>query len=132
MKDASLPLQPAPSPNWELLGELELRLNAEADSTVGEWLTVILTPLNLPTDFTSKIVKSAEEAAARAMQSETMIKYQHTHLIIYVLTGCSVQGRTWGFFRIEKVGAGAENGSASDHSIEFYLYLEGKGVADIP
>ena len=132
MKDARLPLQPAPSPNWELLGELELRLNSNADSPVGEWLAGILSPLNLPTDFTGKIVKSAEEAAARAMQSETMIKHQHTHLIIYVPADCSANGRTWGFFRIEKVGTGTENGSARDHSIEFYLYLEGKGVADMP
>ena len=126
MTDASLPLQPAPSPNWELLSELELRPHANADSTVGEWLTVILNPLNLPTDFTSKIVKSAEEAAVRAMQSETMLKYQHTHLIIYVPTDCSAQGRTWGFFRIEKVGTDVANGSPLDHSIEFYLYLEGQ------
>ena len=126
MKDASLLHQPALSPNWERLGELELRLDADADSTVGEWLTVALSPLNLPTDFTSKIVKSAEESAARAMQSETMIMYRHTHLIIYVPVDRSAQGRTWGFFRIEKVGTDIANGSPLDHSIEFYLYLEGQ------
>lgn len=126
MKDASLSLQPAPSPNWELLGELELRLSANEASTVSEWLAVVLRPLNLPTDFMSKIVKSAEEAAARAMQSETMIQYQHTHLIIYIPAGSSAQGRTWGFFRIEKVGTDVANGSPLDHSIEFYLYLEGQ------
>jgi hypothetical protein len=126
MKYARLSHQSAPSPNWELLGELELRLNVNADSRVGEWLTVILSPLNLPMDFTSKIVTSAEEVAARAMQSETMIKYQHTHLIIYVPIDRSAQGRTWGFFRIEKVGADGADGSPLDHSIEFYLYLEGQ------
>ena len=123
MKDARLPHQPAPSPNWELLGELELRLNAKLDPTVGEWLAVTLSPLNLSMDFTSNIVKSAEEAAARAIQSETMIKHEHTHLIIYVPADSPAQGRTWGFFRIEKVGT---NGSPLDHSIEFYLYLEGQ------
>ena len=126
MKDARLSHQSAPSPNWELLGELELRLNVNEDSRVGEWLTMILSPVNLPMDFTSKIVTSAEEAAARATQSQTMIKYQHTHLIIYVPADCSAQGRTWGFFRIEKVGTDVANGSSLDHSIEFYLYLEGQ------
>ena len=126
MNDASLSHQPAPSPQWELLGELELRPESNAASSVGEWLTVILSPLNLHTDFTSKIVKSVEESAARAMQSDTMIKYQHTHLIIYVPADCSAQGRTWGFFRIEKVGTEVANGSPLDHSIEFYLYLEGQ------
>lgn len=127
MKDVHVSRQSAPSPNWELLGELELRLNVNEDSRVGEWLTMILSPVNLPMDFTSKIVTSAEEAAARAMQSETMIKYQHTHLVIYVPVERSAQGRTWGFFRIEKTGAdGGANGSPLDHSIEFYLYLEGQ------
>lgn len=126
MNDARLSYQSAPSPNWELLGELELRLNVNEDSRVAEWLTMILSPLNLPTDLTSKIVTSAEEAAARAMQSEMMVKHQHTHLIIYVPTNCSAQGRTWGFFRIEKVGTDVVNESPLDHSIEFYLYLEGQ------
>ena len=126
MKNASLPLYSALSPNWQLLGELELRIDTGADSSIGEWLMEILKPLHLSKDFTGKIVKSAEEAIVRAMQSETVMKQQHTHLLIYIPADRPANGGTWGFFRIEKVGTEAENENPRDHAIEFYLYLEGR------
>ena len=53
-----------------------------------------------------------------------MLKHQHTHLLIYIPANRLENRGTWGFFRIEKVGT--ENGNLRDHSIEFYLYLEGQ------
>lgn len=124
MKDASSSLQPAPSLNWQLLGELELTVNADSGRAVGEWLMVILSPFQLQADFVIKVVRSAQEAAARVLQSETGIRYQHTHLLLYIPADRTANGGTWGFFRIEKVGIETVNGTPRDHSIEFYLYLE--------
>ena len=126
MKHTDISLHHTSMTGWQLLGELELTVNPDASQVVSEWLMVTLDPLHLYTDFTSKIVKSAEEAAARAMQSETVLKYQHTHLLIYIPANRSANGGTWGFFRIEKMGTDAENRNSRDHSIEFYLYLEGQ------
>ncbi|HJR81942.1 MAG TPA: hypothetical protein VJ821_17850 [Anaerolineales bacterium] len=126
MKHTDTSLHHASTADWQLLGEFQLTLKLDASQAVSEWLAVTLDPLQLHADFTSKIVKSAEEAAARAMQSETVMKYQHTHLLIYIPANRPATGGTWGFFRIEKVGTDTERGSPRDHSIEFYLYLEGQ------
>ena len=126
MKPTDVSLHHASPADWELLGELQLTVSLDAIQAVSEWLAVTLDRLQLYTDFTTKILKSAEEAAARAMQSEIVMKYQHTHILIYIPTSRPAAGGTWGFFRIEKVGTDTENGNPRDHSIEFYLYLEGQ------
>lgn len=113
------------APGWQLLGEIELTVNPDTDRTVGKWLTVILSALNPHADFINKVLRSAEEAAARAMQSGAVMKYQHTHLLIYVPTDRPAGRQTWGFFRIEKMAAQVEDQTRLDHDIEFYLYLEG-------
>lgn len=112
------------SPGWELLGELKLTVNPDTNYTVNKWLAVILNPLQLHADFLSKVLKSAQDATARAMQAKTVVKSQHTHLLIFVPADRVSNGHNWGFFRIEKVG-NASKQDYPDHSIEFYLYEEG-------
>ena len=119
-----------PSPNhlsgndWCILGELELPVGAEADGMVSAWLTEILNPLSLNTDFLYKVLKSAQDAAARSIQAETRMGFEHIHLLVFAPRENASKGKTWGFFRIEKVGRPIANKDPYDHSIEFYLYLE--------
>lgn len=110
---------------WRILGELELPIGAEADSVVSAWLTQILNPLNLHTDFLNKVLKSAQDAAARAMQVDNLMKFRHIHLLAFAPADVTSMGETWGFFRIEKVGSSLGRENPFEHSIEFYLYLEG-------
>jgi len=108
---------------WQILGELELTVNPNADHTINKWLAATLSPLDLSADFLNKVLRSAQEAAARAMQTETVMKFQHTHLLVFAPEDHTSIGRTWGFFRIEKI-EGAADVDSPNHAIEFYLYLE--------
>jgi hypothetical protein len=124
-----------PSPNnlsgtgWRILGELELTTAAEADGLISTWLAKTLNPFKLPADFLSRVKKSAQDATIRAITSEgARMKFEHLHLRVFAPRKDEARfrkGQTWGFFRIEKVGTLTENGDPHDHSIEFYLYLEG-------
>ena len=115
--------------DWRILGELELPVAAEANGVVSAWLTKILNPINLHTDFLSKVTKSAQDAAIRAIASERpQMEFEHIHLRIFLLRKKALElnkEQTWGFFRIEKGGTPTANMNPYDHSIEFYLYLEG-------
>jgi hypothetical protein len=109
--------------NWQVLGELELIAGSNTDPTVGKWLAVILSRLDLRPDFLDKVLKSAQEAASRAMQAEAVRKFDHLHLVVFAPTDHTSNNYNWGFYRIEKVEkvAGKSN---PDHMIEFYLYQE--------
>jgi hypothetical protein len=113
-----------PSPGWQILGELELTVNPDTDRTVGKWLGIILSPLALPADFLNQVLMSAQEAAMGAMQSETALKFEHTHLLVFGPERLDAKGQTWGFFRIEKI-AKTGDGIYPDHTVEFYLYVGG-------
>jgi len=118
-----------PATDWQLLGELELPVGAEVNGVVSAWLAKTLNPFKLHTDFLSKVTKSAQDAAVRAITSERVqMEFEHIHIRIFTPAKNPSElykGQTWGFFRIEKVGMSTKNGNPHDHSIEFYLYLEG-------
>jgi len=123
MKHTDSSIQRVSSSGWQILGELELAVNPDIDHTVGKWLATILSPLDLAADFLNKVLKSAQDAAARAMQSEAVIKFRHTHLLVFAAEARASKGQTWGFFRIEKIDGAADENSPN-HAIEFYLYVE--------
>ena len=121
-----------PSPNnlsgtdWRILGELELTIDEEADGVISAWLTEILNPFCLHADFLKKVLKSAQDAAGRATQSENIhLDLEHSHLLVFLPGTGASKGQTWGFFRIEKFESATQDKNPSDHAIEFYLYLEG-------
>jgi hypothetical protein len=111
--------------DWQLLGQLELPVASNADDPTRIWLMEILGPLNLPVDFLNKILKSTQDSATRVMQAEFLIKFEHIHLFIFVPSAHTSRGRTWGFFRIEKIEKVTADDGPPAHAIEFYLYLEG-------
>jgi hypothetical protein len=112
--------------DWLLWGELKLPFGVDAHSRINAWLSDVLNPLQLYVDFFNKIWKSAEDAAARNMQTERVLKDQHIQLLLYIPASRPLNLKTWGFFRIEKVESAEENENPCDHSIELYLYLEGQ------
>ena len=111
--------------DWQILGELELSAGSDTNSAIGTWLAEILLPLNLQTDFMDRVLKSAQDAAARSIGAETMTAFEHIHLLVFAPRENRTKGQTWGFFRIEKAGASTVTENPGDHSIEFYVYLEG-------
>jgi hypothetical protein len=122
MSDSSYP--PSPSSlsrnNWQPLGELEL-----VDSSIDTWLGTILSPLRLDTNFPKRVLLSANEAVARALQSDNRSMFQRIQVRVFVQTEHMSHGETWGFFRIEKVENVATEVSSLQYVIELYLYLEG-------
>jgi hypothetical protein len=124
MKHTDSSLHHVVGPGWQILGELELTVNPDADHTTSKWMAVMLNPLALGDDFVNKVLKSAREAMTRAMQVADTNRFEHLHLIVFVPAEPASQRQSWGFFRIERVGG--EGGQLNpDHTIEFYLYMEG-------
>ena len=95
------------------------------DDAIHAWLTEVLDPLNLYTDFLDKILQSAQDAATRVWQAEPRMESEHIHLFIFVPHDYFSKGQTWGFFRIEKIENATGDKTAHDHAIEFYLYVDG-------
>ena len=93
--------------------------------TVSKWLTLILSRLELGEDVVNKVLKSAREALSRAMPAANDTRFDHLHLLVSTPMHLSAKRQSWGFFRIEKVERTADTANP-DHTIEFYLYLEGR------
>jgi len=109
---------------WQVLGELELIFGSHAEGEIRAWLTMLLLPLLLPESFLNKVLRSAHEYSLRALRGHTNVANGHVHLVIFVQPDRPMHGDTWGFFRIEKIENDEQNPLHSDHTVEFYLYLE--------
>lgn len=96
-------------------------VNLDGSITTRSLLGEKLDPLQLPMELMDRIVKSIQEVLARAVIAET--GSEHIHLFIFVPVNYSTMGRTWGFFRIERINAGDNNASPS-HAVDLYLYPE--------
>jgi len=111
---------------WHLLGELELRIDENANDAVRAWITEIIDPLDLNVDFLNRVLRSAQDAVTRAAHGDLAdARFEHLHLFLFAPMEHQMLGGTWGFFRIEKVGMSTHRENSHDLSIEFYLYLEG-------
>jgi hypothetical protein len=111
--------------DWQILGELKLPAGAGTDAAIQTWLMEILDTLHLHVDFLNKILRSTQDAVARILQADALLKLEHTHLIIFAPQNRTAKGQSWGFFCIEKMDELVQNRETADHSIELYLYLEG-------
>lgn len=112
--------------DWQMLGDLEVRSDSDIERAVQAWLNKTLGALELPSDLLNRILRSACEAATRALQfRDTDTGLRHVHLLAFSSLKGETKRQTWGFFRLEKLDAAAEANSP-DHSIELYLYLEGQ------
>lgn len=116
----------SPNIGWQILGELELPVGASVEDALYAWLTEVIQPLNLQTELLNKILASAQDAVARAIQAKIMHKFEHIHLLVFVPSEREAKAQAWSFFRLEKIEDVKKEGqSGGDHTIEFYLYREG-------
>ena len=109
-------------PEWKLLRELVLSARAEG---IAAWLEETLEPLGLSADLRTRLLNSAQEAVLGIMQPNSAgLNVGQIHFVILVQADPSLKGKTWGFFRIEKMDGLGKDHNSLDHSIEFYLYLD--------
>lgn len=120
------PSQKFSETDWQTLGDLEVRSDSDIERAVQAWLDKTLKPLALHTDLLERILRSACEAATRALQhNDPDTGLRHVHLLAFSSHRGEARRQTWGFFRIEKLGD-MLNMYSHNHAIEFYLYLEGQ------
>jgi hypothetical protein len=117
----------SPDSKWRILGEFELPVGANTSDTLHTWLTGILVPLNLSTDFLDRALHSAQVSTARALQSNDIMSVGHIHLSVFTPHAeHDSKRKTWGFFHISRIENRAEGAVTQDHAIDFYLYVEGE------
>jgi hypothetical protein len=109
-----------------MLGELVLPIATSTDEAVHTWLVEVLMPLNLSPDFLGRVLKSAQESAGHAFQSNIEGTISHVHVLILAPCEHAPSGKSWGFFHIERIEASADNSAERHHAIDFYLYVEGE------
>lgn len=111
----------------QILGELELPVGLDVERVVHSWLMKTLGSLNLHPNFLNRVLKSAEDAVGRAMGPDGVaMDSGHIHLLVFGPREMELDGKTWGFFCIDKLEGTGQNKNPPGHSIEFYLYIEGE------
>lgn len=110
---------------WQLLGELNLSARPDDEFTLNSWLTELLNPLDLSTDFMDRVLDSVQSSVMRIVQPDTALLFGHIHLSIYAPYERVPERKTWGFFHIERIENRDDSVNANDHAINFYLYVEG-------
>ena len=107
---------------WQGLGKLDLPLNLDLEKILEVRLRELLAPLALPRDFLNRILRSSREATGRIVAAvDTANPVRHIHIHVFVPQTPGPKGKTWGFFRVERLDGHAE---LPDHTIELYLYME--------
>ena len=107
---------------WQPLEKLELPVNTDLETILEVRLMEILASLKLQADFLNRILRSSQEATRRVVASIDKGNHsRHIHIHIFVPQNAEVNGKTWGFFRIQRLEGQAE---LSNHTIELYLYKE--------
>lgn len=126
MKHAELLSSQRPSgTNWQVLGELELPIGSQFAGVIDKWMREKLSPLKLQAGITNRIVKSAQDAAARFAESKGAgAEIGQLHIRVLAPLSHKLDEKTWGFFRIEKLESVREAKNPPDHYIEFHLYFE--------
>jgi hypothetical protein len=117
-----------PASNWQILGDLELAVEACSNDRLGARLKEILNPLDLHIDFQNRILNSAHQSIVRILQTDAQTKLEHIHLLVFAPSNRTPKKQTWGFFSVERLEDTKEGAVANDHTIEIYLYKEGDAI----
>ena len=126
MKQIDLSHTNTPNAEWQLLGELNLSVEPDDKFAINTWLTELLNPLDLSTDFRNRVQESVQSSVMRILQPETALFAGHIHLSVYAPYEHIPERKTWGFFHIERIENRADTANVNDHAINFYLYVEGQ------
>lgn len=114
------------NPGWKTLGKIKLPVNIHMEESVVKWLEEILAPLNLSTKFSEKFSQFARTLVTRAGEVNAATQLNHIHISILVPDRHGSNGKSWGFFHIERIENQTEDIHAQDHAIDIYLYVEGE------
>ena len=125
MKQIDLPHKNTPGTEWQLLGELNLSVNSASDFAINPWLTELLSPLDLSTDFLNRVLESAQVSVTRILRPIAIPIPVRIHLSIFAPYKQIPERKTWGFFHIERIENQGEAVDARNHAIDYYLYVEG-------
>ncbi|MGB7876013.1 MAG: hypothetical protein WBL25_16650 [Anaerolineales bacterium] len=125
MKQIDLAYKNTPDTEWQLLGELDLLVSSDVDLAFQPWLMELLSPLDLSTDFSNRVLESVQDSVARALHLNAASTNGHIHLSIFAPHERVPERKTWGFFHIERIENQGEAVDDRDHAIDFYLYVEG-------
>jgi hypothetical protein len=125
LNQSSDSLSLTPDTDWQILGELELPLNFDPNIAIETWIMDTLSPLGLNAELVRKVLKSAQDSAARARPPESSAQeFEHIDFLALASKDYSSKRSTWGFFRIEKMESSPTGREHKRHSIEFYFYRE--------
>ena len=117
---------PLTDPAWQALGELILPRGEHPDQAIGRWLPEILLPLQLTEDFLSRVIRSAQETAERAIQSQSENAAGDFLLSFFIPLTLTAAGTTWGYFSVVKLEHPDSSPNTEASRINFYLYVEGE------
>jgi hypothetical protein len=117
-------LDNAPHPAWKVLGDLVITAGEFKDEEITIWFKVILGPLNLPPEFTVRLIEDTQRVTRRDL-ANTSFSSDHLHLTVYVPKRKMPDGKTWGFFHTARNGADHRTAGSRSHLIDYYLFIEG-------
>lgn len=110
---------------WSLVGQLKRSADVISGASIDNWLIKTLEPFQLPPDLFHKLKASIAETLPRlSTNSETSRVPLVSVYVSQDVTGNSLSNKSWGFFKLEKVGVGSVQGAPDEHKIEYYLYLD--------
>lgn len=117
---------PLSDPAWQALGELILPRGEHLDQAIGRWLPEILLPLQLTEDFLNRVIRSTQETAEHAMQSQSENATGDFLLSLFIPLTLTSAGATWGYFSVVKLEHPDTSPDREASRINFYLYVEGE------
>lgn len=119
------PYQHLPITNWQRLGQLKLGAGSNPNGTVKAWLTGALIDFRPSEGLVNRLLASIEEATARVLSPDLgERKFDFLEIVILVPPLQTPQGRTWGFFRVERASTDPLSERAKGYCVEYYLYLD--------
>ena len=116
-------LEDAHHPAWKPLGKIKLIPREFTDEGISTWFEMILGPLNLPTDFTARLIEEAQRVTRHAL-ANTPAASGHIHLTVLVPNTKISEGNTWGFFHTARRSADPRVAGSGSHLINYYLFTE--------
>ncbi len=112
-------------PVWKKVGEWKLSAEKNTYESIFTRLEMILAPFNLSSDFIRGIVLTINKVVTRIPQ-DNHTRVKSVQLSFYVPSGQIPKGKTWGFFNTERVRYGDDSTGMIEHTINFYLFVEGQ------
>lgn len=108
---------------WKPLGKIELIPRQFTDETISTWFEMILRPLNLPNDFTARLIEEAQRVTRRGLANPQSVS-DPIHLTVLVPITKIPDSKTWGFFHTARNGADHKAAGSGSHLINYYLFTE--------